>query len=176
MSSKPHVRHCMEILRAEYSNLFVESPKEWGRRIDAYHGKLRRTETNILESACEAAATRYPNKFPTAGQLLALTIAVEQRLKSDAAKDANEARAAEADANNKASVDELRSYVIPDTAAGQDKWIAEGNTLAERTARSWEVLSKRRNFDPNRPCPNDVAKERWAGLREITNQPSPESA
>ena len=167
MSSKSYVRYCLDHLRSRYSELVAEDPQQWAARVDSCHAKLRRFDADVVEVACQRAFERYPQKFPTAGQLASLAIGVDVERKA-AVTTAEKLRRQELeDREINAYVDELRNQVIPHDVREQEKWVDEGETKAEKTARWWEAQSKQLSLDPTQASPADVTKQRFRELHRI---------
>jgi len=51
-----------------------------------------------------------------------------------------------------------------------DKYISEAGSPWERLARKWEVESRRQQLDPERRCPDEVAKTRMLQLSPLLEE------
>lgn len=170
--SKALICKLLTRLRDDYPSLFVGDETEWRRRETRYWEKLKRFDVEVVEEACERAPDKHPDKFPTTGQLVMLCNGVlyerERREREEGAR----VDSAREERETREKVDLLRREVIPNDRAGQDGWVAEGETPFERLARSFEVESKRLNLDPNRECPQQVGQQRMAALMRTWNEAS----
>jgi hypothetical protein len=162
--SKAQIAKLLVRLRDNYPSLFVGSESEWAARSNAYWEKLRRFEVEVIDEACDQATEKYPDRFPTSGQLVSLCKGIiyerekrerEERTHADSIREERETRE---------KVEYLRREIIPNDQAGQQAWIAEGETPFERLAREFEVESKRLNLDPNRASPREVEQRRMQAL------------
>ncbi len=147
------------LLRDQYPNLFAGEPGQWKARVVAYHSKLRRWDDEILSKACQRATDKYPDRFPTAGQIGGLCQNVEVELREAWHLESARIGREREDADNAQRVADLREKVIPDSRADQERWCSTGKPF-ERLARYWECESKNNGWDPNRPAPRGVGGRR----------------
>lgn len=157
---KPQIRTSLGKLRDSYPSLFVGTDEQWGTRVDAYWGRLRKFDQTVVDEACDRAIDKYPDKMPTVGQLVYLCREILEREKTAAREQGRLDDQARGDRETREAVEYLRSEEIPDDPAQQRVWVAESTDPLERLAREYEADSKRRALDPNKPCSPAVAKER----------------
>ncbi len=168
--SKAQIAKQLTRLRDNYPSLFVGTESEWAARSTAYWQKLRKFDVQLVEEACDQATEKYPDRFPTSGQLVGLCNAIAFDRDRREREDGQQAATVSEERETREKVDLLRREIIPNDHDGQRAWVAAGDTAFERLARGFEVESKRLNLDPNRPSPSEVEKRRTGALMRIWNE------
>lgn len=170
MTTKPQLGKLLIALRDGYPNLFTESPDQWAARVSAFHNKIKRFDWGVVKEACDRAHDKYPDRFPTAGQLKGLCIAVDEEQRREHREREEEIARQRDDADTAARVSEERRTVIPDSRSDQERWAAKGKSPFHRLARRWKSESKNGDFDPNRPSPQGVGRRRMAELMQVIEE------
>jgi len=153
-------------LRDLYPTLIREDPQQWKARVTAYHRTLRRWDIEAVKAACELAPDRYPDRFPTAGQLTGLCSHIAAKTKEELREQQARVSVSRKDKAILERVLHRRRNVIPDSVEDQERWITETDCPFEQLSRRWECESKNLGLDPTKPTPPEIharrAKERRA--------------
>lgn len=165
--SKQLIAKAIEKLRDNYPSLFIGDKDQWNARANQYWQKLRKYEVDVVEEACDLATEKYPDKFPSSGQLVMLCKGIVHEREKTAYTRDQQAQLAREARENREAVEMLRKDIIPNDRAGQADWIAEGDTPFERLARESEVRSKRMNIDPNDTTPREEAAYRMRAINDL---------
>ncbi len=146
----------MTLLRNAYGAFFGDAD-EWNGRLVSYFEQLRKYELRDVEEALRRAPGReyYAERFPHAGQVERLAVAVELERKQ---RDQEER-----DARRRRSEDDIAREdfaAIPFGAEAQRVYIEEATGPFDRLARVWQCESKNLGLDPTKPSPPDIQARR----------------
>lgn len=166
-SDKSRFAEAMGELKAAYTSYRTDDA-EWRRTMAAYWRQLERLEWDDVLASTYAAPQPdyYPDRFPTAGQLLR----VATTRKVERAERARQQAAARREAEEHDAVRERR-VSLPSTQEGMEKYISEGATPFERLGRMWECESKAKGINPGATTPPDLHASRmrqfWATWAKV---------
>jgi len=167
MTTRTQTSNLLLALRDGYPNLFTESGDQWASRVAAYHKKLGKFDYETVKAACDAAPDKYPDRFPTAGQLASIAIGIEEVLRRSHQEKEDARRQAEEDKATADWVTHRRNDVIPSSPEDQEAWIKAVESPFDQMARRFEVESKNGNFNPNQKSPPGVGERRAREIVEL---------
>lgn len=161
----------MHNLRLCYTT-HVGNDAEWTARKARYYRGLQDHEWETVRKAMTVAPNpdRFPNRFPTVGQLAIICKDLERsKAVEDKARD-TEAWRHRQDEETREEISALREVVIPNDPAKQKSWVLAAKTPWEGLARYWEAESKYLRIDPCGKTPEELHKRRLAQFWELWNR------
>jgi len=157
----------MDGLRALYPALFRMKIDEKARRDHAFWQKMQRYDAPTIKRACDLASERHPDRFPTAGQLIACCKDAMAEARRETAQHDEHASSEGEDAEIMAAVKHRRDTIIPRDKEEQWRWCQGARSPYERLARIWECESKNNGWAPDKPSPRGVGERRMAEFQEL---------